>query len=362
MIKTLFVKTKSHTYPINIGYNIFNQTHIFSPFKRGDRCLLLTNNTISILWKKKILKYFSEHEIIVDEFIVSDGENYKTLNSINLLLTDLLKKLHDRNSILIALGGGVIGDMGGFAASIYQRGIRFVQIPTTLLSQVDAAIGGKTGVNHILGKNMIGTFWQPESVITDIDFLSTLPYKQLVSGVSEVIKYAISFDYIFFRWLEKNVKKILSLDLDSVLYCIYKCCELKNNIVSIDEREKNCRLLLNLGHTFGHAIEAHFKYSHWLHGEAVSVGMVMAIRTSEILGIINTNDAKRMINLIKHADLPIHAPKDMHPESYLKYMIRDKKSYSGIIQLIVPTAIGKLQVLQNVQQDIIINVIKSCLI
>ncbi|XAJ74818.1 3-dehydroquinate synthase [Buchnera aphidicola (Takecallis taiwana)] len=359
-IKKIFLQTASHTYPVNIGCNIFNAQNVFHPFQVGDRCVLVTNHTISILWKQKIVKYFLKKKISVDEFILSDGENYKTLNSVHLLLTFLLKKLHDRNSMLVALGGGVIGDITGFAASIYQRGIRFVQIPTTLLSQVDAAIGGKTGVNHELGKNMIGTFWQPESVITDINFLSTLPYKQLISGISEVIKYAISFDDAFFQWLEKNIKKILSLELDSVLYCIQKCCELKINIVSTDEREKSSRLLLNLGHTFGHAIEAYFEYSSWLHGEAVAVGMVMAIQVSKTLGMINTNNAKRMINLIKNADLPIYAPQDMCPESYLKYMVRDKKSYSGNIQLIIPIAIGQLTILKNVKKNIIISAVKAC--
>lgn len=362
IVKILSVKTKNHSYNINIGRNIFNYAKdIFYPFEKGKRCILVTNNTISKIWKQQVLKYFSKHKIIVDKFILSDGENYKTLNSVNLLLTFLLKKLHDRRSILIALGGGVIGDITGFAASIYQRGIHFVQIPTTLLSQVDASIGGKTGVNHALGKNMVGTFWQPESVIIDFNFLTTLPYKQLISGLSEVIKYAISFDYDFFEWLEKNMKKILSLDTDSILYCIQKCCLIKSKIVTLDEREKGCRIFLNLGHTYGHAIEAFFKYSNFLHGEAVSIGMVMSIRTSEILGILNSNDGARMINLIKSADLPIIAPQDMSPECYLSYMMRDKKSYSGNIQLIIPIAIGQVKVIHNVNQDVILSAIHACL-
>lgn len=361
-LKIIPVKTKNNSYYINIGFKIFNLENIFSPLKSGDRCVLVTNITISKIWKEKIVKYFLKNKIILEEFILSDGENYKTLNSVNLILTYLLEKLHDRNSILIAFGGGVIGDLTGFVASIYQRGIRFIQIPTTLLSQVDAAIGGKTGVNHILGKNMIGTFWQPNAVITDINFLSTLPYKQLISGIAEVIKYAISFDYVFFQWLENNIKQILSLNTEVLIYCIQKCCELKSKIVNLDEREYGFRVFLNLGHTYGHAIEAHFKYLKWLHGEAISIGIVMAIKTSEILGILSSFDATRMINLIKNFGLPTVAPKAMNVQSYLKYMIRDKKSYSGKIQLVVPIKIGKLKILKNVNQDIIFSVIKKCII
>ncbi|QCI26145.1 3-dehydroquinate synthase [Buchnera aphidicola] len=362
IIHKIPVITKNHSYDIYLGNNIFNKfEYKFYPFQTGDRCILVTNQTIFKIWKKKILQYFSNHQITVDTFILADGENHKTLYSINLLLTFLLEKLHDRRSILIAFGGGVIGDITGFAASIYQRGIRFVQLPTTFLSQVDAAIGGKTGVNHELGKNMIGTFWQPESVITNIEFLNTLPYQQLISGLAEVIKYAISFDYMFFEWLEKNIKKILSLDPITILYCIQKCCKIKSKIVNLDEHEKGCRLFLNLGHTYGHAIEAYFKYTNWLHGEAVAIGMVMSIYTSQILGIISFHDGKRMISLIKNADLPIYAPRNMSPKCYLSYMMRDKKSHSGKIKLIIPSAIGKVKILKDVNQNIIFSAIQKCL-
>lgn len=259
---------------------------------------------------------------------------------------------------LIALGGGVIGDLTGFAAAIYQRGVRFIQIPTTLLSQVDASVGGKTGVNHLLGKNMIGSFWQPSSVIIDINFLKKLPYNELVSGMAEVIKYAIVFDEKFFHWLEENIKNLLLLDNSLIPYCIKKCCELKAKIISLDERENNFRALLNFGHTYGHAIEAHSGYGNWLHGEAISVGMVMASRASEIMGFLNKTDYKRILSLLKKTGLPIQGPKNMSAASYLPYMMRDKKVISGEIRLVLPISIGKAKIYSGIDKNVILNSIK----
>ncbi|CAL4324465.1 3-dehydroquinate synthase [Buchnera aphidicola] len=347
------VHLKNHSYLIKIGSKLFSFDNIFSPLKSGCKIMLVTNITLNHICKKIVLDYLLKLGFHVDEFVFPDGEEYKNLNSVDLLLSELLKKMHDRHSVLVALGGGVIGDLTGFVASIYQRGISFIQIPTTLLSQVDAAIGGKTGVNHILGKNMIGSFWQPQSVIINLDFLRTLPYNQLASGLSEVIKYAISFDMVFFEWLEKNLHQILSLNIESLMYCIKRCCELKANIVSNDEREKNLRVLLNLGHTYGHAIESYFNYQGWLHGESVSVGIVMACTTSEILGLMKKYDVNRVIKLLKRCELPVQAPCSMKVESYFPYMQRDKKNHFGKIRLVLPISIGKVKIFNDINHKVI---------
>ncbi|CAL4324155.1 3-dehydroquinate synthase [Buchnera aphidicola (Myzocallis carpini)] len=354
------VPLDNNSYTINIGDDIIDSKYLFPLLKKGDRVVLVTNNVVSDMWKNTIVHYLLQYRIIIDEFILPDGEKYKNLHSVESLLSFLLKKKHDRNSILISLGGGVIGDLTGFVASVYQRGIRFLQIPTTLLAQVDASVGGKTGVNHVLGKNMIGSFWQPIGVIIDTIFLSTLSTRQLVSGFAEVIKYAISFDYEFFVWLEKNLVK-LSVDSKKMLYCIKKCCQLKSKIVNLDEREKKSRMLLNFGHTYGHAIETHFRYSTWSHGDAIAVGMIIASKTAEIIGLLKSTDTKRILKLIYMAGLPIMPPKNMYAQEYLKYMERDKKNISGGITLILPTSIGKVEIFNNIKKDVIVSSIQSFL-
>lgn len=347
------------SYPINIGSKIIQEDNIFWPLKPGDQAMLVTNKTLANLLKDKIFYHLRKSGVKVDQVILSDGEQYKTLSEMELIISALLEKNYSRDTTLIALGGGVIGDLTGFAASIYQRGIRFIQIPTTLLAQVDASIGGKTGVNHLLGKNMIGSFWQPSSIIIDIDFLKTLPRIELVSGIAEVIKYAIIFDKCFFSWLEEHIEKILLLDRTLLAYCIKKCCELKSKLIALDERENNLRALLNLGHTYGHAIEAHVGYGSWLHGEAISAGIVMAARTSEILGYLKSIDYQRIIALLKRSGLPIKGPKNMSASSYLPYMMRDKKVISGEIRLVLPVSIGKSKIYSNIEKNIILSAIKD---
>ncbi|MCW5197091.1 3-dehydroquinate synthase [Buchnera aphidicola] len=359
-MRKIIVNLNYASYPIYIDFNLLNIKDIFYPLKKNDRVMLVTDTVLSPIWKNIVLGSLVDYGMIVDELIIPDGEKYKNFVSVELLISNLLNKCHDRHTTLIALGGGVIGDLTGFVASIYQRGIRFIQIPTTLLSQVDAAIGGKTGVNHVLGKNMIGSFWQPTSVIINLNFLNTLPKNQFISGLSEVVKYAIAFDYDFFVWLEKNINDILSLNMNTLLYCVTRCCELKKKIIVIDERENNCRMLLNLGHTYGHAIESYFEYSSFLHGESVSIGIVIALYTSEILGLLNIVDIKRIINLLEKIGLPTIIPKEISSRSFLKYMIRDKKNYFGQITLILPTSIGEVKVFNNVSKNIIMDAIQMC--
>ncbi|WP_422667421.1 3-dehydroquinate synthase [Buchnera aphidicola] len=346
------------SYPISIGSGILQEDNIFWPLEPGNQAMLVTNKTLANLLKDTVFYHLRKSGIRVDQVILSDGEQYKTLNEMELIISSLLEKKHARDTTLIALGGGVIGDLTGFAASVYQRGVRFIQIPTTLLSQVDASVGGKTAVNHLLGKNMIGSFWQPSSVIIDIDCLSTLPFNELISGIAEVIKYAILFDACFFEWIEKNIDQLLTLNHKAISYCIKKCCELKANLISSDERENNLRALLNFGHTYGHAIEVHTGYGSWLHGEAVSVGMIMAARTSELLGYLDKNDFKRILFLLKKTGLPVKGPKNMSAASYLPYMIRDKKVISGEIRLVLPLSIGKAKIISGIDKNIILTSIK----
>ncbi|CAL4325877.1 3-dehydroquinate synthase [Buchnera aphidicola] len=346
------------SYPISIGSGIIQEDNIFFPLKPGNQAMLITNKTLANLFKDKVLFHLRKSGIKVDQVILSDGEQFKTLNELEVIISSLLEKRHSRDTTLIALGGGVIGDLTGFAAAIYQRGVKFIQIPTTLLSQVDASVGGKTGVNHVLGKNMIGSFWQPSSVVIDIDFLKKLPYNELISGIAEVIKYAIIFDEKFFNWLEENIENLLLLNDTLMPYCIKKCCELKAKIISLDERENNFRALLNFGHTYGHAIEAHSGYGNWLHGEAISVGMVMASRTSEMMGFLKKADYERILSLLKKTGLPIKGPKNMSAASYLPYMMRDKKVISGEIRLVLPISIGKAKIYSGIDKNIILNSIK----
>ncbi|WP_425482461.1 3-dehydroquinate synthase [Enterobacteriaceae endosymbiont of Plateumaris rustica] len=356
---TILVKTKQHNYPIIIGFNIFNTPYLFSNFKYGDQAMIITNKKIFALYFKQLFDILQNIGIKIDYIILPDGEKYKTLITMNIIYSSLLKKLHSRDTTLISLGGGVIGDITGFAASSYQRGVKLIQIPTTLLSQVDASIGGKTAVNHNLGKNMIGSFYQPNSVIINLNYLYTLSKREFSSGMAEVIKYSIIFDDIFFSWLEKNIDKLLNLDKSSINYCVYKCCKFKSKIICEDENEKNKRALLNLGHTYGHAIESETNYNGtWLHGEAISVGIVMACITSEKLNLFTKHDTLRIINLLKKCNLPVKNPKFMNTEKYLKYMFLDKKVHNNKIHLIIPIKIGKVIISNNINKDIISDSIK----
>ncbi|NIH16461.1 MAG: 3-dehydroquinate synthase [Buchnera aphidicola (Periphyllus lyropictus)] len=359
MFKKIIVKLKK-PYPIIIGFDIFKKNKIISYFNKKKKYVLITNPILFKIWAKNIIKYLKINNFIIDFIIIPDGERYKSLIEINNIITQLLKKEYGRDTVLIAFGGGVIGDITGFVASIYQRGIEFIQIPTTLLAQVDASIGGKTGVNHDLGKNMIGSFWQPKYVIIDLFFLSTLSKRELFSGFSEVIKYSIIFDKFFFIWLEKNFKKLILLKKKQLFYCIKKCCKLKSHVISLDEREENnFRALLNFGHTYGHAIESYTRYSKFLHGEAISIGMVIALRTSKILGLLKKNIINRVIFLLRSFNLPIYSPTNIPIFSYLKYMKRDKKNFSGKIKLILPHKIGLVKIYDNVCEKDILDAIKS---
>lgn len=359
-MEKITVTLGERSYPITIAAGLFNDPASFWPLKAGDNAMLVTNQTLAPLYLAPLRQRLESMGVKVDQVILPDGEQYKTLAIMDHVFTALLEKPHGRDTTLIALGGGVIGDLTGFAAASYQRGVRFIQVPTTLLSQVDSSVGGKTAVNHPLGKNMIGAFYQPASVVIDTDCLNTLPPRELASGLAEVIKYGIILDGDFFSWLENNLDAVIALDKKAMAWCIRRCCELKAEVVAADEREMGQRALLNLGHTFGHAIEAHMGYGNWLHGEAVSAGMVMAARTAERLGQFSAQDTDRIIRLLKRAGLPVNGPASMPAEAYLPHMMRDKKVLAGELRLVLPLAIGQSEVRSGVAHDTVLAAINDC--
>ncbi|KFA58017.1 3-dehydroquinate synthase [Gilliamella sp. wkB18] len=354
MQKILNVALAKRSYPIAIGENILTEFEHFK-LQAGQRVLIATNETIAPLYLQTVINMLEKHGVKTDSVVVPDGEQYKTMETWNTILTALLTNNHTRSSTLIALGGGVIGDVVGFAASAYQRGIKFIQVPTTLLSQVDSSVGGKTAINHPLGKNMIGAFYQPQAVVIDLNCLKTLPQRELSAGLAEVIKYGIILDAEFFNWLEQHIEDLLNLDSNALSYCIYRCCELKAKVVAADETEQDMRAILNLGHTYGHAIEAELGYGSWLHGEAVSVGMLMAAQTAKSLGKLTQSDLDRIKNLLIRAKLPVSRPTQMPVESYLPHMLRDKKVLSGQLRLVVPTKIGHVDVIDGIDKSIVLN-------
>ena len=358
MQKILNVALDNRSYPITIGENLLSQ---FEHFKlhNGQKVLIATNDTIAPIYLQHLIDMLEANGVKTDFVIVPDGEKYKTMETWNQILTALLANNHTRSSLLIALGGGVIGDVAGFAASAYQRGIKFIQVPTTLLSQVDSSVGGKTAINHPLGKNMIGAFYQPQSVVIDINCLKTLPQRELSAGLAEVIKYGIIMDNAFFSWLETHIDDLLSLNVDALSYCIYRCCELKAQVVAADETEQDMRAILNLGHTYGHAIEAELGYGNWLHGEAVSVGMLMASQTAKLLGLLADKDIERIKNLLIKAKLPVKRPEQMAIESYIPHMLRDKKVISGKLRLVIPTKIGQVEVMDGIKKSVVLESINN---
>lgn len=335
---SLKVNLGERSYPICIGDNLLEQSELLTQHIPGNSALIVTNETVAPLYLDAVEKSLSS--IRFKTLVLPDGEEHKNLNVLNSIYDTLLENRLDRNTTLIALGGGVIGDITGFAAATYQRGVHLIQIPTTLLSQVDSSVGGKTAVNHPIGKNMIGAFYQPRAVIADTNTLNTLEERQLSSGLAEVIKYGLIRDISFLEWLESNIDKLIDRDPAALAYAIERSCRNKAEIVAADERESGQRALLNLGHTFGHAIETGMGYGVWLHGEAVASGMVMAARLSNKLGWISENDVTRVINLLERANLPITAPEQMNADKFIELMSLDKKVSDGVLKLILYKSVG----------------------
>jgi len=342
-MKTLNVDLGERSYPIYIGPELLTKPELVAPFVIGKQVVIVTNETIEPLYLDKVKKLFSAYQ--VESVILKDGEEYKTLDGLMPIIDMMMAKNIDRRVTLVALGGGVIGDITGFAASMYRRGVNFIQIPTTLLAQVDSSVGGKTGVNHPLGKNMIGAFHQPQCVIADTDTLNTLDDRQLSAGIAEVIKYAFINDLKFLAWLEDNMTSLLQRSSDVLSYAIEVSCQNKADIVAEDEKEAGKRALLNLGHTFGHAIETGLGYGTCLHGEAVAIGMVMAADLSMRHKWIDINALERVTKIITAANLPINiqsvaADSTLTKENFLELMAGDKKVLDGTLHLVLFQALG----------------------
>jgi 3-dehydroquinate synthase len=335
----LDVDLGERSYPIFIGEGVFADSGYYREYIAGSQVMVVTNETIAPLYLDKTLDALSGFE--TRRCILPDGEAFKTLEVVNRIYTALLEARFTRRSTLVALGGGVIGDMTGFAAATYQRGVDFIQVPTTLLSQVDSSVGGKTGVNHPLGKNMIGAFYQPGLVLADTSTLNTLDDRQLSSGLAEVIKYGLIVDADFFTWLEENMERLLSRDPVSLAYAIQHSCRCKADVVEADEREAGQRALLNLGHTFGHAIETGMGYGEWLHGEAVATGMCMAAEMSRREGWLSEASCERIARLIERARLPTTPPVELTAERFLELMAVDKKVLDGRLRLVLLKDIGR---------------------
>ena len=348
---TLKLDLGDRSYPIYIDSGLFNKAELFTTHIRAKRVCIVTNTIVAPLYLEQIKEQLKNFDL--DEIILPDGEAEKSLANFERIMSHLLANEHGRDTTLIALGGGVIGDICGFAAACYQRGIDFIQVPTTVLSQVDSSVGGKTAVNHPLGKNMIGAFYQPKAVIIDINSLSTLPIREFNAGIAEVIKYGILGDYEFFQWLERNTAKIKAGDQQTLSIMIEKCCQCKADIVAKDETEAGLRALLNLGHTFGHAIEAEQGYGNWLHGEAVATGMVLASKLAVAMNLLEVSELCRIESLIKAFDLPLQAPDSMGCEDFVRHMRRDKKNIGGKLRFIVPTAIGRSEIRDDITQELL---------
>lgn len=356
-MERLKVELGERSYPIEIAAGLLQHAEVLTQTIKGKRVMIVTNTVVAPLYLERIIQLLSGFQ--VEHLILPDGEAYKTLATFERIMSALLETNHGRDTTLIALGGGVIGDVVGFAAASYQRGIPFIQVPTTLLSQVDSSVGGKTAVNHPLGKNMIGAFYQPKHVVIDTECLKTLPAREFAAGMAEVIKYGIIWDAEFFSWLETNMSRLQALEPAALAYAIRRCCEIKADVVGQDETEHGVRALLNLGHTFGHAIEAEKGYGNWLHGEAVAAGMMLAAFTAEARGELDNPQLVRIRDLLLAANLPIQAPAEMDFDAFIRHMRRDKKALEGKLRLVLPVGIGHAQVVADVSDAELLAVIES---
>ncbi|MFZ0257678.1 MAG: 3-dehydroquinate synthase [Gammaproteobacteria bacterium] len=351
------VELGERSYPIHIGSGLLRQAGLLAPYLVDRRVLVVTNESLAPLYLEQALAILQEGSPQV--LILPDGEEYKTLQVAAQIFDALLKSRFGRDSVLVALGGGVIGDITGFAAACYQRGVPYVQIPTTLLAQVDSSVGGKTGVNHPLGKNMIGAFHQPICVVADTDTLSTLKDREFRSGLAEIIKYGLIRDANFFLWLEDSLAALLERNSEALAYAIRRSCEVKADVVGTDEREIGERVLLNLGHTFGHAIETGLGYGQWLHGEAVGAGICIAGHLSARLGRLSDSDSIRIDSLVARAGLPVKLPAELKEQQMLELMSVDKKARRGCMQLVLLNSIGSAALTDDFSTEALMNVLHS---
>jgi 3-dehydroquinate synthase len=350
------------SYSIAIGSQLLGEPRTFSGLPPASTAVVVSNSTVAPLYSAQLQKALLSKYSKVLTIELPDGESYKHWETLNLIFDGLLQNTCDRKTVLFALGGGVVGDMTGFAAACYMRGVPFVQVPTTLLAQVDSSVGGKTGINHPLGKNMVGAFYQPQLVVCDLDALKTLPAREVSAGLAEVIKYGPIADMEFLAWIEIHMEELVSLDTTSLAHAVKRSCELKAWVVGQDERESGLRAILNFGHTFGHAIEAGLGYGEWLHGEAVGCGMVMAAHLSERLGLVDAAFVTRLTRIIESAGLPIRGPQlDARDNAgrYLELMRHDKKSEGGEIRFVLIDGPGRA-VMRSAPDALVREVIDHC--
>ncbi len=349
LMHTLHVELGERSYPIYIGRDILSDPSLLSRHIRGRQVALVSNDTVAPLYGDAVRAALGDRDLVTD-IVLPDGEQYKTLDTLNHIFDRLLACGHNRSTTLVALGGGVVGDVCGFAAACYQRGVDFVQVPTTLLAQVDSSVGGKTAVNHPLGKNMIGAFYQPQAVLIDTATLHSLPAREFAAGLAEVVKYGLICDAPFYDWLQDNMPRLLAREEAALAEAIERSCASKATVVAADEREGGIRAILNLGHTFGHAIETAQGYGTWLHGEAVAAGTVLALRLSARRGAISEADVEGFITLLQSMKLPVVPPEDMDAEQFLTLMARDKKVLDGRLRLVLLSAIGQAEVVDDVSE------------
>ncbi|MFT5391514.1 MAG: 3-dehydroquinate synthase [Gammaproteobacteria bacterium] len=352
------VQLGERSYPIYIGSGLLDGAALLVPHIRGRQVFVVTDAGVAPHYLDALVGGLGDYE--VRSLTLPNGESAKTLDTVSTIFDALLEYRFNRRATILALGGGVVGDMAGFAAACYQRGVAYLQIPTTLLSQVDSSVGGKTAVNHPRGKNMIGAFYQPVAVVADVGTLSTLSDREFLAGLAEVIKYGVMWDGEFFEWLEKNLDALIARSPTVLSQAVKRSCEIKAEVVQADEREDNIRALLNLGHTFGHAIETGVGYGTWLHGEAVAAGMCMAADTATRIDWMRGQDKGRVEALIARAGLPTRAPLDLSPETMLDLMKVDKKALDGGIQLVLPRGIGTAQLTGNFDSDALRETLTQC--
>jgi len=353
----LNVELGDRSYPILIGADLLEQNGILDPFLGASDVMIVTNDVVGPLYLEKLKKILGNRRLC--SVVLPDGEASKTIETLQVVFDRLVEERFSRDCVLLTLGGGVVGDIGGFAAATYQRGVAFIQVPTTLLAQVDSAVGGKTGVNHPGGKNLIGAFHQPRCVLIDISLLATLPEREFLAGLAEVVKYGLIADADFFGWLEGHADDLLNRDATALDHIIRRSCEIKAEVVALDEREQGQRALLNLGHTFGHAIERTLGYGEWLHGEAVAAGICMAAALSERLGMLSVEARQRINALFERLRLPI-GPPELDTKEFLAAMYLDKKVRAGEIRLVLLKDIGATEVRANYPEDEMIKLLQEC--
>jgi 3-dehydroquinate synthase len=347
IMHTLHVELGERTYPVYIGRDLLSDDKLLAQHIAGSQVVVISNETIAPLYAERVRAALGDRQLIT-EIVLPDGEQYKSLDTLSDIFDRVMADKHSRNTTFIALGGGVVGDITGFAAACYQRGVNFIQVPTTLLAQVDSSVGGKTAVNHPQGKNMIGAFYQPQAVLIDINTLQTLPAREFSAGLAEVVKYGLISDEPFYRWLQEHMPRLLAREEAALAEAIERSCANKAQVVAEDEREGGMRAILNLGHTFGHAIETGQGYGQWLHGEAVATGMLLALKLSARRGWIEPGEVDDFRELLLGIHLPVAAPADMDADAFLELMAHDKKVIDGRLRLILLKAIGSACIVDDV--------------